>query len=68
MSETAGPTTEHAFERVQFKRATANNGKRRTPQQYYHLLVELHFDVGTQDNPQWIKVAQRKSAKVVAKE
>ena len=65
MSETAGPTTKHTFERIQFKQATANNGKRRTPQQYYHLLVELHINVRTQNNPHWIKVAQRKSTKII---
>ena len=65
--QSAGPTTEHAFERIQFKQATANNGKRRAAQQYYHLLVELWVDVGSQDHSQWIKVAQRKSAKMIVR-
>ncbi|KAJ8131087.1 hypothetical protein O1611_g2540 [Lasiodiplodia mahajangana] len=35
-----GPfATEHTFERVQFKQATANNGKRRAAQQYFHLMI-----------------------------
>ncbi|KAJ2896826.1 hypothetical protein MKZ38_005214 [Zalerion maritima] len=63
----AGPTTEHSFERIQFKQATANNGKRRAAQQYYHLVVELWVDVGSQDHPQWLKVAQRKSAKMIVR-
>ena len=62
-----GPATEHAFERIQFKQATANNGKRRAAQQYYHLLVELWVDVGNADHTQWIKVAQRKSAKMIVR-
>ncbi|KAK8051295.1 hypothetical protein PG993_002680 [Apiospora rasikravindrae] len=42
----SGHPTEHTFERIQFKQATANNGKRRAAQQYYHLVVELHAHVG----------------------
>ncbi|KAI0023073.1 hypothetical protein F4780DRAFT_126096 [Xylariomycetidae sp. FL0641] len=59
---------EHTFERIQFKQATANNGKRRAAQQYYHLLVELFADTGSQ-NPadQWVKIAQRKSAKMIVR-
>ncbi|CAO3696594.1 unnamed protein product [Umbelopsis ramanniana] len=30
-----------SFERLQFKTATANNGKRRAAQQYYEIVVEL---------------------------
>lgn len=61
--------TEHTFERIQFKQATANNGKRRAAQQYYHLVVELFADVGPQGqgNDQYIKVAHRKSAKMIVR-
>jgi meiosis-specific transcription factor NDT80 len=70
--------TEHTFERIQFKQATANNGKRRAAQQYYHLIVELWADVGQQPQQQpggavgsgateWIKVAYRKSAKMIVR-
>ncbi|KAL2125865.1 hypothetical protein VTI74DRAFT_2431 [Chaetomium olivicolor] len=60
--------TEHTFERIQFKQATANNGKRRAAQQYYHLIVELWADIGQQGgSDQWIKVAQRKSAKMIVR-
>ena len=55
---------EHTFERIQFKSATANNGKRRAAQQYYHLLVELYADVGEHG---FLKVAQRKSAKMIVR-
>ncbi len=59
--------TEHTFERIQFKQATANNGKRRAAQQYYHLVVELWADVGTQHTDQFVKVASRKSAKMIVR-
>nr|POE82454.1 meiosis-specific transcription factor ndt80 [Quercus suber] len=64
-----GRNTTHQFERVQFKQATANNGKRRASQQYFHLLVELMVDVrpeGTPD-PVWVKIAQRVSEKIVVR-
>lgn len=60
---------QHTFERIQFKSATANNGKRRAQQQYYHLIVELHADIrqmGDKD-PKWTKVAQRVSQAVVVR-
>lgn len=61
--------TEHTFERIQFKQATANNGKRRAAQQYYHLVVELYADIGQQGqgNEQFLKVAHRKSAKMIVR-
>ena len=61
--------TEHTFERIQFKQATANNGKRRAAQQYYHLVIELWADVGSQPqgNDQFIKIAYRKSAKMIVR-
>ncbi|CAI2179873.1 2225_t:CDS:2 [Funneliformis geosporum] len=33
------------FERIQFKTATANNGKRRAAQQYYVVMVDLYAQV-----------------------
>jgi meiosis-specific transcription factor NDT80 len=66
----AGPNTyqtEHTFERIQFKQATANNGKRRAAQQYYHLLVELWADVGQPGPDQFVKVAYKKSAKMIVR-
>lgn len=61
--------TEHTFERIQFKQATANNGKRRAAQQYYHLVVELYAYIGpqAQGNEQFLKVAHRKSAKMIVR-
>ncbi|KAF3031944.1 hypothetical protein E8E12_003207 [Didymella heteroderae] len=62
-------TYQHGFERIQFKSSTANNGKRRAQQQYYHLIVELWANTQTsQDNePKWVKVAARSSYPVVVR-
>lgn len=67
---TPAPTAhQHTFERIQFKSATANNGKRRAQQQYYHLIVELWADVRNinDKDPKWKKVAQRVSHQVVVR-
>nr|KMM69390.1 hypothetical protein CPAG_05706 [Coccidioides posadasii RMSCC 3488] len=37
--------TSHTWERIQFQKATANNGKRRAQQQFYNLVAELWADV-----------------------
>lgn len=68
------------FDRIQFKSATANNGKRRAAQQYYHLIVELYADVGSSvssgpsGHPSnsgtdggWVKIAYRISAPMVVR-
>lgn len=64
-----GPALEHVFERIQFKQATANNGKRRAAQQYYHLLVELFADLGQQlpESQRWVKCAYRMSDQMVVR-
>lgn len=66
---TSGNPNMHIFERVQFKSATANNGKRRAQQQFYHLNIELLADVRTResDKPVWKKIAQRTSHPVVVR-
>lgn len=60
---------QHTFERIQFKSATANNGKRRAQQQYYHLIVELWANVqnSRDKDPRWVKVAGRSSHPVVVR-
>ncbi|PQE23207.1 ndt80 like dna-binding family protein [Rutstroemia sp. NJR-2017a BVV2] len=58
---------EATFERIQFKNATANNGKRRAAQQYYHLLVELFANIGQGPQEQWVKIAVRMSAPMVVR-
>lgn len=52
------------FERIQFKSATANNGKRRAAQQYYVLLVELFARL---ESGHLIKVASNRSAPLVVR-
>ncbi|KAM0248415.1 hypothetical protein ACHAQJ_009462 [Trichoderma viride] len=61
------PATEHTFERIQFKQATQNNGKRRAAQQYYHLMVELWADLGSQFTDKFVKIAYRKSEKMIVR-
>ncbi|KAG0368247.1 meiosis-specific transcription factor ndt80, partial [Mortierella sp. AD032] len=52
------------FERVQFKTATANNGKRRAAQQFYILMVDLYAH--TQDG-RTIRVAASQSDALVVR-
>ena len=56
------------FDRIQFKNATANNGKRRAHQQYFRIVVELWAEISS--NPSeagWVKVASRMSAPMVVR-
>ena len=57
------------FERIQFKKATANNGKRRAAQQYFHIVVELYAKIyrGSGTDIEWVKVAHRVSAQMVVR-
>ncbi len=59
------------FDRIQFKHATANNGKRRAAQQYYHLVAELYAGIldgnGAPNDIRWVKVATRISAPMVVR-
>jgi len=53
------------FERIQFKTATANNGKRRAAQQYYVVMVDLYAQVdGFEQN---FRVATSTSAPLVVR-
>ncbi|KAI9094949.1 hypothetical protein DFS34DRAFT_627882 [Phlyctochytrium arcticum] len=52
------------FERLQFKTATANNGKRRAAQQYYILIINLYAQ--TEDGQQY-KIAVTESAPLVVR-
>ena len=57
-----------SFERIQFKKATANNGKRRAAQQYFHIVVELFVKIykGKNDS-EYVKIAHRVSAQMVVR-
>ncbi len=61
--------TKATFDRIQFKTATANNGKRRAAQQYFHIVVEMFADVpSSQPLPSpWVKIATRISAPMVVR-
>jgi meiosis-specific transcription factor NDT80 len=60
--------SQHTFERIQFQKATANNGKRRAQQQYYNLVVELHAEIACTDgSTQWMRVAKRLSDPMVVR-
>jgi hypothetical protein len=66
----AASNYQHTFERVQFKSATSNNGKRRAQQQqYFHLIVELWANVQAEGDPepQWAQVAARSTAPIVVR-
>jgi len=55
------------YERIQFKQATANNGKRRAAQQYFSLIVEAYAVVLGAQGPEDIRVAVAKSSPVVVR-
>lgn len=56
------------FERLQFKSATANNGKRRAAQQYYVLTVELYGEIEDIDGSHKLfKLASSSSAPLVVR-
>ncbi|KAI9260061.1 hypothetical protein EDC94DRAFT_611626 [Helicostylum pulchrum] len=64
MSSVANNQNIVTFERVQFKTATANNGKRRAAQQYYVCVVELFADT---DRHELIKIASCRSSPLVVR-
>lgn len=67
-SSPQSPSTEHRFERIQFKQATANNGKRRAAQQYYRLVFELCAEVDAEGGKaQFIPVARATSVGLVVR-
>ena len=55
------------YERIQFKQATANNGKRRAAQQYFSLIVEAYAVILGAQGPEEIRVAVAKSNPVVVR-
>ena len=62
------PPTSCTFERIQFQKATANNGKRRAQQQYFHIVVELSADISRAgESPHWVKIATKQSEPMVVR-
>ncbi|PHZ12833.1 p53-like transcription factor [Rhizopus microsporus ATCC 52813] len=53
------------FERLQFKSATANNGKRRAAQQYFVCVVSLYAE--TKDQQELIQIASCQSVPLVVR-
>ena len=68
-SAAQSPQTSYTFERIQFQKATANNGKRRAQQQYFHVVVKLEVNVGGRGgrSDEWIVVATRQSHPMVVR-
>lgn len=66
---TPQPPQSHMFERIQFQKATANNGKRRAQQQFYNLVVELQAEVAgpVGGESQWVLIARRHSDSMVVR-
>lgn len=65
MSSVGGNQSIVTFERIQFKTATANNGKRRAAQQYYVCLVDLYAEI--EGGSRRVKVASCQSAPLVVR-
>lgn len=61
------PPSQYTFERIQFQKATANNGKRRAQQQFFHVVVELWADVVRMGKSEWVEIATRQSAQMVVR-
>ncbi|KAJ1892230.1 hypothetical protein LPJ66_006468 [Kickxella alabastrina] len=64
LDDSSGPSNTVCFERLQFKTATANNGKRRAAQQYYSLTIELYAECANGEN---VLVASMQSSPVVVR-
>ncbi|RMZ81731.1 hypothetical protein DV738_g2106, partial [Chaetothyriales sp. CBS 135597] len=61
----ASAPSSHTFDRIQFAKATANNGKRRAQQQYFHVVVELWACINRKHGEEWVLVATQDSDQVV---
>ncbi|EXJ58101.1 hypothetical protein A1O7_05525 [Cladophialophora yegresii CBS 114405] len=61
------PPTTYTFERIQFQKATANNGKRRAQQQYFLVVVELAANIGRQGHDDWVVIATKESDPMVVR-
>jgi meiosis-specific transcription factor NDT80 len=59
--------TSHTFERIQFQKATANNGKRRAHQQYFLVVVELSANIGRSGREDWVLLATKESDPMVVR-
>lgn len=62
--EPVGPSFKMAWTRLQFKHSTANNGRRKGPQQHYIVQVHLHAET---DMGACLKVAEIHSSPVIVR-
>lgn len=60
---------QHTFDRLQFRTATANNGKRRASQQFYRLKLQLFADIRNDGSPKphWVKIGELLSDELVVR-
>jgi meiosis-specific transcription factor NDT80 len=62
------PPSAYTFERIQFQKATANNGKRRAQQQFFHIVVQLSANVHpVKGEKDWVLVAEKVSDPMVVR-
>ncbi|RMD41447.1 hypothetical protein DV735_g3722, partial [Chaetothyriales sp. CBS 134920] len=66
-TQPASAPSSHTFDRIQFAKATANNGKRRAQQQYFHVVVELWACINRKHGEEWVLVATQDSDQVVVR-
>ena len=58
----------HTFQRLQFRKATENNGVRRRGQSFYHIVVELRaLVIGRTGGDEWVKVASTISGPILVR-
>ncbi|GLB23292.1 meiosis-specific transcription factor ndt80 [Aspergillus tubingensis] len=63
-------TFSHTFERIQFERATSNDGKRKSQQQYFNIMIELNAQISGGENSQglhWLKIARITSEPIIVR-
>ncbi|RMZ90156.1 hypothetical protein DV736_g2607, partial [Chaetothyriales sp. CBS 134916] len=66
-TQPASAPSSHTFDRIQFAKATANNGKRRAQQQYFHVVVELWACINRKHGEDWVLMATQDSDQVVVR-
>ena len=68
-TQSQSPPTSHTFERIQFQKATANNGKRRAQQQFFNVVVELLANMAppSRPKPHYVTIATRQSSPMVVR-
>ena len=68
-SAPSGTATQHHFQRLQFCKATANNGKRRASQQFFVVWGELMVDVRPDgaNEPVWKPICRKVSQKTIVR-